>query len=770
MVPAFLIAATGSVEHVTRRLEWLGAPEGHAYSVAFVAMAAVVAFVWAFYRRERTDPPLLRWMCAGLRCACLAVVLAIALRPVTVADVSRTVHGRVVVLADASASMTVEDVPGAFADGSMMSRHVAARRILTENGLVAALRARDEVQIAAFDGTTRGLAVLPPADGREDSDLPEWRSGGEATDLAGAVRWAVERSDRPAAIVLLTDGRQTAPGDPLASALAAGESEVPILALPLGSPVRRRNAAVTALEGRDTVMAGMPLKLTASVRADGYAGRDGVLVLLAAPADGGEGVEVARRSVMLPEDGEVLTVELEHVPGIAGSVRYTASLLPLEGEARADDNAVSRTVTISDEELAVLIVAGGASRDYRFVKTLLERDPSYTVTACVHGSAVSAPLPADARELMEYSLVVAFDPAPEQLTAPWTEDLASLIEREGIGLLYAAGPTYAPSLLLSPEADALRGLLPVSFNDARLRALAGSTGYWTTGWPVRAETSARGNPIVASESESDSLASWGSDAAIYWSLPVERAKAGAAVLLRWHSAADPTGAVMAATQPYGRGRVLFCGTPETWRWRQRGVERFRRFWLQSVRYCAAGRLGEARRRARLALDRAVYDIGAPVSVSATLYDERFRPVSEPSVSLAVRRNGEEAGQLVLTPAGEEGAYSGVLYPQSFGGFELIYRAEDGLTGSASFQVQRPEVEFADASADLELLPQLADAAGGSVHGVDDLEALVAAVPDRTAIVTDPGPPLPLWDTPLLMGALLGLLTAEWILRKRLNLL
>jgi len=72
---------------------------------------------------------------------------------------------------------------------------------------------------------------------------------GQATDLVGAGRNVVQRSRssgrRLAGMLLLSDGRQTVPADPLKLAAECRAQNIPVFTLPLGGDVPRKDLSVS---------------------------------------------------------------------------------------------------------------------------------------------------------------------------------------------------------------------------------------------------------------------------------------------------------------------------------------------------------------------------------------------------------------------------------------------------------------------------------------------------------------------------------------------
>ena len=643
---AMVLAAAGdALERVRTRVEWSALPKGMVGLVVVLGAAGAVWAVAAAYRRERAARPRLRWVACGLRLMALAVLGALLMQPSVARDVERTWPGRVVVLADRSASMATADLglaesrpqawqaalaladPGEL-DG--VTRHEAVRRLL--DGLLGRLAPTHRVQLVTFaDAAEVVLDVSPPG----AAPLPDWAPSGTATDLAGALEGALD-GDAPVAVIALTDGHDTEAGDLDAAAQRARDMAVPVYFVGVGSPVQPPNVAVVDLASSDRAMLGLPLQMRALVRADGYAGRTARLLLTATDLADGSTVEVMSRDVELRGDGTRQVVDLTHAPQSAGLVRYRAAVEPQPGEARAEDNAAVRQVTVTDRQISVLLAAGTPSREYRFLKALVERDPAFELTVRLHGSAggAGAPLPSDRAALTAYDVIVLCDPAPQDVPDEWWDELADAVDAEGVGVALIAGPTYAPSLLGEARGGRLVDLLPVAVDGAAARALIGDPGPFTEPRDVRRAAAGRGHVITDLGAADNGGAFWDELPPFYWALPATRVKSGATPLLLTGDPAFGRDVVLAAVHSYGLGRVFYCGSPETWRWRRLGIAPFERFWLQALRYCAAGRLQGGSRRARILLDRAVYMPEEPVRIRVRLLDEELRPVERDGVALA----------------------------------------------------------------------------------------------------------------------------------------
>lgn len=803
------IGSAGSAERVHTRFEWTAMPEGLAALAAVVVAVAGGVAVVTLYRRERAGagPGYVRWVCCGLRILCLAILGVILLRPSVARDLERIVPGRLLILADRSASMSVRDAqlpdelrrnwaaalglaaPERIAE---LTRHDILRALLERDGvaLVRESSRANQVELMTFADDVRAVLKVarraPEQEGADQSSagdvtIPRWDPTGSRTDLGGALRAAIEQPapERVAGVVVLTDGRDTEGGDLEAVARDAADRGIPLHFVGIGSPLAPRNVALTELVAAERAMRGLTMAMRAIVRSDGYAGQSVRLALTATDLDSNRSEEVVQKAVVLAGEGTRQTVDLTHVPETAGTIRYAARIEPLEGESRADDNTATAEVVVTEEKIRVLLIAGAPSREYRFLKSLISRDPAFDLTVRLRGAAagsgVVASMPHDGQGLPAYDVIVACDPSPEDFSARWVEALADVVDKEGLGLAFLAGPTYTPELVADQALQRLRDLLPVRADMARNRALIGGADYFTQSWPVELAEEAAGHPITNPGPGVEPAQFWNSLPGLYWVLPVERAKPGATVLLRhgdrMSGYSSERGTVLAAVQSYGLGRVFYCGCPETWRWRRRGIEYHERFWLQALHYCAAGRPAGRQGRAGIELDRSVYALGEAVRIRARLLDSGFRPIQDGFVELGVVRDNARVGSVRMRQAaGESGLYEGVFYPGGFGRFELTYAAPDGLVVAEPFEVKWPEVEFDDVRMARLTMQRLADVTGGRYFEPSELDELAGAIPDRSRAVIEPGPLKPLWDTPYLLAMLVAALGTEWLLRKRMGML
>ena len=96
----------------------------------------------------------------------------------------------------------------------------------------------------------------------EADSLPPLVADGRGTDLASAIRQSLA-ADRPAAIVLFTDGQHTGKDDPRDAAREAKSRGVPLLIVGVGDPSRPRNLKLANVYVRPQVWQDEPFEIDA---------------------------------------------------------------------------------------------------------------------------------------------------------------------------------------------------------------------------------------------------------------------------------------------------------------------------------------------------------------------------------------------------------------------------------------------------------------------------------------------------------------------------
>lgn len=713
--------------------------------------ALVAAAVWAFRRwpapfggRRRVA----LWVLRGGAVACAVLVL---LRPVIAWQGRRAVRGEVAILLDASRSQTIRDEVGA--GGEPLPRGEAVRRAFAgADDAWRRLAARRPIRVFAFGSRLRVVDTFAPG-----PDDPRTDPGEGLLGVNRAVRRAAA-----AAVVLVSDGRANrrldGPAPEAARELAA--EGIPVHTIGVGSPEptgRVRDAFVRDLRAPSRVFAGNRASVRAVVGALGLGGRTLEAVLRAG------GREVERRPVRPESDLETREVAFSPVLEEVGLARLSVSVEPIAGEISEVNNRAETRVRVERGGVRVLYLEGRLRPEGKFIARALGGAGEIQLDRRILiGPAAAEAMPTSDR-IETCDVFLLGDLKAGRLPAAVPARIAERVREDGAGLaVLGAGDAFGPGgWAETPLGD----LLPVE----------GRSGGGEIAGPVAFRPTAAGRRHFALN-----VATTLSPSAVFEQLPPHPP----AVAL---GAVRPTGQVLAesgdgapllAVRELGAGRSAALAVDTTWLWvlapeDPAGPEHHARFWRHLVLWLA-GRDGRPEGELWITAGRARYvvtDPGRPAHVEVRA-GVGGASAGRPEVTLAGPGGGER--DVPLSEAGSD-LWRSVLRVSVPGSYTLRAEAEvDGAakTAETTFEVTERDLELAEILADHEALREIAEAGGGTFRTLDGLPELLDELASE-------GTAEPAFETvarraeptsePLFVAAFLGLLAAEWVLRRHWGL-
>jgi hypothetical protein len=690
---------SGPLPHWLER--WLGGSEtpsgeGTAWSLdqswpwpSWLTLLFVLgAAVWVGFWYAREAGAVGRWRRAALATARLALVGMLLLM---IAEYVLTRHRTglpyVVVLVDDSASMDNVDRYEDDAQSAAVAKQLRAggydlaTRINLAKGLLLAdkaalLRAIDRryrlklycvsetarAQQGTIDELATGLAQL-------DAD-------GATSRLGQGIEAVLDdlRGTPPSAVVLISDGINTDGPTLVEAAALARRKGVPIFTVLVGSETPTRDLALTDLTVDDVVFVDDMVHFEFRLTASGFAGRPVKVVL----REKDNAAVLAETTVKAGPDGEPQTVRLPYRPGEVGEFDYIVEVEGLPEEIHAGNNRQHRRVIVRKEQIRVLLVQSYPSYEFRYLKHMLERDPTIQLKTVLQEADTAyteqdktalSVFPLRRVELFDYDVVLFGDVDPSSLYASAMANLAAFVEEKGGGLVFIAGPRYMP---LEYRDTPLADLLPIDF-----QAGGGPDPGQVVNQPYRLEPTElglAGPTMQLGDSLAESTDIWRGLPPLYWYFESPALKRGAHVWAE-HSLrllADGRRLPLVVEQYVGSGKTLFHATDETWRWRFRvGDVYFARYWVQTIRYLSRAKLVGKEHTAELTVDRQRYHRGEPVRLRLRFRDERQAPVAEDGVTLVVEREGDKNRRVQLRrSAANRGVFEGTFAKPADGQYHV----------------------------------------------------------------------------------------------------
>ncbi len=686
----------------------------------------------------------------------LVALLAAVLRPVRIAARESVIGAKVVVLTDASRSMSLAQEGGRRID--------VARRALTT--------------LATHAGEARLLVLgfgegAPTAFGNEPRPSPR----AARSDLTAALRaLATSAEERPQALVVVSDGRLDDPGEnaPVSALEALGrELGVPIHAIattaetPADASVRRVAAAGAAV-------AHVPLPLRVEVGCAGSLRCEELTVTARELREDGPPALLASGLAHL-RDGRG-TVDLMVTLERAGARIIEVAIASPNGDVIPENDRRLLTFNVARERVRVLHVAGRPTNDVRALRQWLKSDASVDVVAFFILRTQSdnpnarqedlslIPFPVDelfTDHLPSFDAVVLqdFDSQPYGLDKHLPQ-LTSYV-RGGGGLIMVGGQNsfIAGGYAGTPLAD----VLPVQL-DASPGATAADVALVNPSWTE----DGRGAPLLAplrdivgeelpSMPGANVLGDVRPGGIVLWAHPTRTTASGAPMpILAIGDQGDGRSIALGidggwqlefsqlAARTAGRGYGALWDGLLGWLMRD---PRFEPGQLDLVSPCVANEPASLRVR-------------VPKSTGGSPNE---------AMAVEVRRLDKSDAGVVRVPVSSDGASNTAavtLPPLAAGGYTARLKLGSGPTTRKDFACEAGGDEWADSRPDPDRLRALAFATGGSFRTAGDDFTLPLPKPAVVSAERHVVPLAPAWIWTLSAALALGM---HWLARRRSGL-
>jgi len=223
-------------------------------------------------------------------------------------------------------------------------------------------------------------------------------------------------------------------------------------------------------------------------------------------------------------------------------------------------------------------------------------------------------------------------------------------------------------------------------------------------------------------------------------------------------------------QRYGRGQTLALTAADTWRWKMRMDAKnnaHETFWRQMLRYLVSG----TPRQVEIGTEKEVYALDDNVSIVADIRDKRFNPAPDARATARVTKPSGAVVDVPLkfTTLNSVNTYAGEFKADELGQhrIELVGTSQSlgTLSAASNMLVSDLNREYYSAAQNSDLLKRISAETGGKYYTPAEAQSLLddliyRQTPYSERVTKD------LWDMPVNFLLIIGLLSAEWFLRKR----
>jgi uncharacterized membrane protein len=727
-----------------------------------ILIAAALGGAYWLYRRSATVlPPPWRYGLAGLRAAAFLIIILMLLQPVLVLHSVIPQQNFVAVVYDASKSMEIRD------GAKNRSRLEIERQLLQpSSSLLKDLADRFKLRLFRFAGSAERTAAFEEAPRR-----------GSITDLERSLNQVVgDLASAPlAGIVLLTDGadNHSANLDALAARFRA--RAIPIYTVGVGSADLRRDTEILAVTAPRSVLKDTMVEAEVAVRSSGYAGRKDRLVVL------DQERQLQSQDITLGSDGEVKTYRIRFNSSSSGARVFKFRVEPFPDETIPENNDRTVLIRVEDAQPQILYVEGEPRLEYAFLRRAILPDKNLHLIALLRqadkkflrqgvesAAMLEKGFPAEKAELYKYKTVIMGSVEASFFTFDQLRMISDYVSQRGGGFLMMGGKNSfgQGGYINTPIED----VLPVNLGESAQAV----PGFQDLEYKVRLTPYGLQHPICQLASSGDqNRKRWDAAPALAGFNPTFDLKPGASALAQG-IAPDARGQspVLLAFQRFGRGKSVAFAASNSWRWRmeqEHSDNFYDLFWRQMLRWLVS----DVPDPVAITAEKHSYSMEESVVFHADANDPTFLPLNNVRFAVQVKApSGQTSPAELSWDVEKDGAYSGAYKPLEMGIYEVTAEAFQGDknlgTARTNFRVADSTEEFHNAAMNASLLKRLSSQTGGRYYLPDHAQSLAEDIS-----YTDKGASRleekDLWDMPFLFLLLAGVISIEWIFRKRRGL-
>jgi uncharacterized membrane protein len=725
----------------------------------------VAAFIYFIYLRprvrlsKRTTATLI-----GLRVTLLTLMVVLLLRPVVVVSSVIPRSSYVAMVIDDSVSMKLRDVPGGA------TRLDTVKQALFNNtpGQESFLNRLDRKFKTSLYGFAGGLARL-----KDGNDL---FGEGRTSDLAGALDETIKRSSGMplSAVVLATDGASNVPRDLAAVLRELRARDIPVFTVGVGNTARPMDAELTRVNMPRRVLVGSRLNIETIVGLSGY----GATKVLLNVREDGRAVKTEEVNL---RGNDTQALNLEITPATPGIHRYTVEVTPLDGELTVENNKQDSLVEVIEGPLRILHVEGEPRWELGKIRESIQPNEKNVTLVSLQRTGenkfyrqgvgaqteLATGFPKTEEELFSYHGLIIGSVEAGFFTADELRSIEAFVARRGGGLLAIGGR-------LAFDGGKYKGttiddLLPVSLTG---ESVDDANSFAPVYKPVLTGAG-QAHPITRlNEDRGANQKAWNDMPPISVSEVLTNIKPGASVLLeaRRVQGSGTLVAPLLIQQRYGRGQTLALTAADTWRWRMKMDSKnnaHETFWRQMLRYLVSG----TPQQVEIGTEKEVYALDDTISIVADIRDKKFNPVGDAHATARVTKPSGVVVDVPLkfTTLNSVNTYAGEFKADELGQhrIELIGNSASlgQLNARSNMLVSDLNREYYSAAQNSDLLKRIAAETGGKYYTTGEAQSLLDDLiyrqsPYSERVTKD------LWDMPINFMLIIGLLSAEWFLRKR----
>ncbi|MBD3181308.1 hypothetical protein GF312_03385 [Candidatus Poribacteria bacterium] len=731
--------------------------------IGFAGLILTAVAIAVFY--HRTGMPITRftrYLLIALRVLAVALILFCILEPTLITRENIQQKPNLLILVDNSQSMSLTDMKSGETD-EIPRIEIAKQSIISqESDVVEDLAERFNLHFYQFDSDCISV------------ETPAFSADGNLTDMGKAISKAANdwRGQLNAGILMLSDGGNNSGPEPLTAVKQVG---LPVYTLGIGNTEMPRDIQVSKVDVTPIAYVDHILNMQALINSNGYDGQQVQVTL-----NMGDGTQPGAQvldSVPLVLDSQTRqqAVELQFKPQQEGTFNFSVKIDSDPEEITAQNNIYPFTVEIVKTKLRVLFLEGTPRWEFAFMRRAIEKDPNIEADFLVTTKAKAyyylgedenevQRFPENREELFSYDVLIIGDINLDFFNSVHLDMINDFVEGKGGSAVFlAGGKSFGPDGFGN---SSIQKMMPLELGGSRAIKIKSPFN------PALTQEGLRHPVTRISEDQTQNISIWRDLPVLTSFYRTSGVKLGATILAEYTDGA--TSLPIIAFQRYGNGVVMMITSDNLWRWSFGGYpygmndSYYRKFWSGAVRWLAS--VSTRADLVNVETDKGSYYKGENVKITVYVYDESYTPLSDANLSGKIQMLDETKKINLKLVSEGNGRYTAEFVPAREGRYEVYVKADyagknlDEAT--TEFVIQKAVLEFQDTQLNEGLLKNVAETSGGVYLHVSEVSELPETIKDVDVRPFSSIRERSIWDNWIVMLMAVGMLTAEWILRKR----
>ena len=735
--------------------------------LAFLFIGALFCF-WSGLSRIRS--PRKKFFIFGLRVLTFLLVTALLFQPELELKKTRELKNTVAVLLDNSKSMSIKTFPEEITRANILSKAFKKNRQYFED-----LKKNFRLEIYYSSNQLETVSL--------NDAVRFYKPDGIRTDFKNVFKELKKRHDGKSlkGVLLFSDGGDLEEGfTEISPAMKeiVDSLEAPIYSLQTGSNNSFKDLSVSRLDAPDFGFLYQPIKVEAVI--DAFAiGNKNIPITLK------EGNKIlVSKNLEIREEKNRYRVQLQFIPNTLGVNVYKISVPLISGESIVSNNVKEFRIKIVKDRMRILHLTGRPGWDSRFLREVLINNPKVDLLSFFILRSLSDDVAASTSELSlitfpsnllfsdylaSFDLVIfqnfKFAPFIEK---KFLENISSYVHNGGAFLMIGGEFSFQGG---GYEKTPVEKVLPLKirdrielFSEAKFQAQIGER-FWR-------------HPILRLEkNEKQNQAAWNSLPKLNGLNAGLKAVPGAQVLIHDGSSKTAASSPVFSILKYGKGKSMAMATDSSWNWNflkigEGGSGRYyQTFWNNVVAWVAGG---PETKSLLVETDRERYAEKEKVLMKIKTLGDDFNPYKKANIRLiihSISKKKEILRKLLTTD--ENGEANFEFLPKNEGFFSAKVewkRGNEFLNSETRFGVFSDNAEFEKPKINSLLLETFAKISGGERRiikensNLEDIVFSASKVREKTGSAT-----FGLWDNWFSFSLIVGLLSLDWLLRRRSGL-